>query len=208
MGARVLAELKKTGAVSNEELFRAACLATTSGPMFLVGAVGARMFSSPAAGWVLFSSHLLGVWTVSLLLGIGKKAPVSPPRLPPARGDDLIAQAVLSVLAVGGSIALFYAFGQMLSDFDLLGLSRFPVLEGLLRGLLEMTCGCKLLSSELSPVRLAAAAFLTTFGGACVLVQQLAFLKGAGVKPLPFLAVKAAQGLVAGGVCYLFALLL
>ena len=43
----------------------------------------------------------------------------------------------------------------------------------------------------------ALAALLVTFGGGCVLVQQLGFLTRAGVKTLPFLGVKALQGIVA-----------
>ena len=60
-----------------------------------------------------------------------------------------------------------------------------------------MTSGCKLLSEIGGPFAVALAALLVTFGGGCVLVQQLGFLTRAGVKTLPFLGVKALQGIVA-----------
>ena len=44
-----------------------------------------------------------------------------------------------------------------------------------------------------------------TFGGSCVLMQQLVFLRRANVKTLPFLGVKLLQGIVAGAAALLLA---
>ena len=70
-----------------------------------------------------------------------------------------------------------------------------------------MTAGCNLFSQDPRPLSLALCAFLVTFGGFCVLVQQLAFLTRAGIKPLPFLAVKFVQGLLAAAICFPLSLL-
>ncbi len=191
VGARMTAGLK----LPRGELFRTAALSSTSGPVFLVGTVGSAMFGRPAYGWLLLLCHFLAVWTVCFFLRIGAPKPSSLPLPRGERGD--MTSAVLSVLCVGGSIALFSAFGQMLSDLLPLGETGGTVL----RGLVEMTTGCGLAAGYAPSLALPLCAFFVTFGGACVLFQQLLFLAPAGVKPLPFLAVKFVQGMLAGALC-------
>ena len=206
VGARTVYDLTRFGLLKKEEAFRVACLATTTGPMFLVGAVGAGMYNNAAAGWVLLVAHLAAVWLTCFFLRFtANPAPLAPPDLPRERADiyEILMQSVLSVLCVGGSIALFYAFGQMLSDIgNAAGITDVPMLEGVLRGLLEMTSGCSLLAKNFSPLSLALSCFLVTFGGACVLMQQLVYLTRAGVKALPFLLVKFLQGVLAALICF------
>lgn len=205
VGAKMVLGLAEDGTVGGEETFRLACLCSTSGPMFLVGSVG-MMYGSAGAGWILLASHLLAVWTVCFLLGIGKTAPSVPPaRRAPDRAllYHSVLQAVLSILCVGGLIALFAAFSRMASD---LGIFRAlsPLFggntayaEGVLGGLLEMTTGCAALSRLKTPLSLACCCALATFGGMCVLCQQTAFLSQAGVRLLPFLGVKLLQAALA-----------
>ena len=209
VGAKNVAELYERGAIRQEEVFRLACLSTTSGPMFLVGTVGAVMFSSPVYGWILMLSHVLGVHLICMLLRI-RKPPLPKRAPPPLYGDkgnalfDGLYSSVISILCAGGAIAVFFAFGQMVSD-----MLWFLPLEktglGVMRGLLEMTAGCAFLAQSPSPLHLSLCAFLVTFGGACVLVQQLAFLSGTGVRALPFLLVKLAQGALAALLCFALA---
>ncbi len=205
VGARTVYDLIQSGMIGKDESFRLACLATTTGPMFLIGAVGSGMLGRPALGALMFVCHLIGVWTVSFVLARGKKRPSAAAPLPQKGGNALYESlygSVISILCVGGSIALFYAFGQIVLDI----LPPMPSwAEGLVRGLLEMTSGCKAFDS-CTPLSLAVCCFFVTFGGVCVLVQELAFLTEAGIKPLPFLGVKLLQGLLAGLLCYLAAL--
>ena len=208
VGARTVLDLKKSGRIGREELFRVACLATTSGPAFLVGAVGCGMMGSALYGWILYLSHLAGIYLVCFFLRFGAKPSALPPLSVRAGKIDLadvLANSVLSVLCVGAAIAVFYAFGQMIADIGSL-LSIPPALSIALRGLLEMTTGCACVAASPSPLTLALSCFFVTFGGLCVLVQQAAFLGRAGVKLLPFAAVKLLQGAVAAGICFLLSL--
>ena len=210
VGARLFFDLKQSGRIAKKENFRLACLVTTSGPPFLVGTVGALMFGSAKAGWILLLSHLLAIYIVCILLGLfGKKENFAPP-LPQSNPNpnllyDTLWNAVVSVLCVGGLIALFYCFGDMLGALGVF--SAFggnPFTEGILRGLLEMTTGCSILSKIGTPLALAFSCALVTFGGFCVLFQQLAYLTRAEVKTLPFLAVKLLQAALAFALCLLF----
>ena len=206
VGARTTGDLVRAGAVSEEELFRVSVLATTSGPAFLVGAVGLGMLSSPALGWLLYLAHLGGVFLVALFLKKGKRPPSLMPRPEKRAFPALITDSVLSVLTVGGAIALFYVFGEMLSDLCIL-FSVPTWVSVTLRGLAEMTTGCALLAQDVTPLSLAGQAFFVTFGGMCVLVQQLTFLGGTGLNVKRWLLVKFLQALAAGGIALLLALL-
>ena len=206
-GARTVAELASDGRLQKGDVFYTACLASTSGPAFCLGAAAA-MFGSSAAGIVLFGSHLLAVWSVGLLLPrlTRHKAEPAPPPLPKAREpfSALLISAVQAVLSVGALIALFFCINEML--FSLLPpLSGYG--EGILSGLLEVTAGVSALAKLKTPLSLALAAAEVSFGGLCVNAQQLSFLAGTGVKMLPFLLVKCAHGLLAFAFCYPLALL-
>lgn len=206
-GARTVAELALNGRLKKGDVFYTACLASTSGPAFCLGAAAA-MFGSSAAGIVLFCSHLLAVWSVGLLLPrlTRHKAEPAPPPLPKAREpfSALLISAVQAVLSVGALIALFFCIKEML--FSLLPpLSGYG--EGILSGLMEVTAGVSALAKLKTPHSLALAAAEVSFGGLCVNAQQLSFLAGRGVKALPFLLVKGAHGLLAFAVCYPLALL-
>lgn len=206
-GARTVAELVSEGRLQKGDVFYTACLASTSGPAFCLGAAAA-MFGSPAAGMVLFGSHLLAVWSAGFLLPrlTRHKAEPAPPPLPKAREpfSALLISAVQAVLSVGALIALFFCLKEML--FSILPpLSGYG--EGVLSGLLEVTAGVSALANLKTPLSLALAAAEVSFGGLCVNAQQLSFLAGTGVKMLPFLLVKCAHGLLAFAFCYPLALL-
>ena len=205
-GAKTVERLCEQGLLARDERLRCACLASTSGPAFLVGVAGAAMAGDPALGWLLFASHLAGVFGVSFLLGRKKSRRHAAPPPPSAGGliaavPETLTSSVLSVLTVGGAVALFYAFGCMLGD-ALAPLALPQTAAAALAGLIEMTAGCSRLLSSPTPLSLAVAAFLVTFGGLCVLVQQWSFLAKTGIPPAKFLLVKCLQGALAALVCF------
>ena len=208
VGARTVQDLAAAGQLEKDEIFRTACLASTSGPAFIVGVVGAGMLQNAALGWLIYFSHLMGILAVGLILRLNAK-PIGRKKLPAAEAPpdlgEILINSILSILTVGAAIAIFYVFGQMIADMGAF-VSLSPRAEGVIRGLLEMTTGCALLGDR-TPLSLALQCFLITFGGLCVLVQQLAFLTRAGVKALPFLGVKLLQGAVSALVCFGLALL-
>ena len=219
VGARTIADLSGRGVLDSRGAGRTAILCSTSGPMFLLGSVGGAMFGDVRAGAVLLASHLLGVITVCLLLlPFSKPLPHAHAAPETLRRDDVfgrsVQSSVLSVLTVGGFIALFSVLVQAMGDLHAnapLCAVLAPLLgeagaHGFAAGLLEATHGCALLAASGSALALPACAFIVTFGGACILAQQLAFLKKAGVKAWAFLGVKFLQGLAAFGFCALFTL--
>lgn len=225
VGARVAADLCRRGALPQAYAARVAVLCSTSGPMFVVGSVGGLLFRSPAAGAVLYASHLAGTVLVCLLaLPFAKKLPKQA-SLPPRQDTDGLLResvhaAVLSVLCVGGFIALFCVLTQALADARLLALPAAllerllapfgaeAAAEGVAAGLLECTQGCAAVAASGAPLALPLCAFLITFGGASILAQQMAYLGQCGVKAAFFAGFKCLQGGAAFAVCLLLCALL
>lgn len=220
VGSRTVADCAQRGEVPPRSLLRTAVLCSTSGPMFLLGTVGGALYADARAGAILLAAHLASALLICLgTLPFAKKIPASPAA--PPRGaeegrsfSDSVQSAVISVLCVGGFVALFYVIGQMLEDIGALRPAQalFALLlapaenaqqlaGGLARGLLEATQGCAALAAAGGMLALPLTAFVVTFGGASILAQQLAFLCPAGIKALPFIALKAAQGLLAFLLC-------
>lgn len=217
VGSRVACDLAENGLLERKNATFAGALCSTSGPMFVIGSVGAAMFRSAACGAVLFASHLTAVIAVSFIAARFRKRENAPRALPPLRNADNILYesvygGVVSILCVGGFIALFYVLSEMLSAVKLLAPLAW-LFEKMLsplgaqgagiafaEGLLEVTHGCAALS-ETGTATLPAAAFLITFGGACILAQQLSYLKRAGAKTGAFLLFKLAQGIAAFFIC-------
>ena len=161
-----------------------------------------------------------------------QKNPVPPDALnkpngtaaPRTDADGILAASVqsgvMTVLCVGGFIALFFVLTEALTDLHVLApleaLFALPLsaagsegaAAGFCAGLLEATQGCAAIAAGGAPLALPLCAFLVTFGGGSILAQQLAFLSGAGVKALPFLGIKTLQGIAAFLLCLVFCLFL
>lgn len=234
VGSRVVADLQRRGEIGRADAEKLSILCSTSGPMFILGSVGNAMFGGGKAGAVLLSAHLFGVLAVALpvLLFRNRSAAAEPSpspaaqrsaaraiRAPQARAPsdtlgETVREAVLSVLCVGGFIAL--ANVALCAAEDLLLLAPLRALaelclrpfgaqacaEGIVYGLIEATRGCAALAAA-DAAGLPFAAFAITFGGASILAQQLAFLRPVGVRAGRFIAVKAAQGCAAALFCAL-----
>ena len=118
VGSRCLLQLRQAGAISPKDATRVSVVCSTSGPMFLVGSVGAGMLGSAAAGGILLASHLIGVFlTAALFLPFLKKPQsASFPALNAKAGGfaENIQSGTISVLCVGGFIAFFCVVAQAL----------------------------------------------------------------------------------------------
>ena len=215
-GSKVVAEFYDGGALTTADCERLAPLCSTSGPLFIIGSVGLKMFSDKYAGVKIFVAHLLAVLISSLIYSIFCKKPSSnaPKRL--KRGDNLLYDtfygAIISVAVAGGFIAFFYTFAQFMQDFNVLyplNAALSPLVgentaEALTSGLIEATTGCRQLSTTGSPLAVPIAGFLITFGGVSILLQQLSHLQRTGIGTLKFVSFKFLQGIL----CFLLLLIL
>lgn len=229
VGASLVAGMRKDNLISRSDAEILACACSTSGPLFVIGSVGAGMFGDKRTGFVILAAHLLAVLLSAVAVRFflflrkkkgstpsersEKKAPAEKSVVADFSLSDCVQNSVLSALAVGGCIAVFYVLASMCMDFKLLYplqklLERIPALsvcaEGVTKGLVEMTGGCLTLAKLSTDLAAPCCAFLITLGGASILFQQLAYLRSAGIKLSFFLSVKLFQALGAFLLCLLF----
>ncbi len=67
VGSKMIADLYMQGKITKDEAFRMSAFCSTSGPMFIIGAVGVSMFKSSIIGYILFISHVLSAFLNGLI---------------------------------------------------------------------------------------------------------------------------------------------
>ena len=67
VGSKMIADLYIQGKISKDEAYRMSAFCSTSGPMFIIGAVGVGMFKSTLIGYILFISHSLSAFLNGLI---------------------------------------------------------------------------------------------------------------------------------------------
>lgn len=218
-GSRIISEFHEAGALSPRDCDKLAPLCSTSGPLFIIGSVGLKMFGDKALGFKLLAAHAVAVIAVSLVRCLlSKKSEPLPPRPVKATAGNALYEsfygATVSVAVAGGFIAFFYVVGQLAADFNiLLPLKKLLTLfldpasaDALCLGLIEATSGCRALAASGSPYSGALAGFIVTFGGVSILAQQLCYLTKAGVSVPKFVLLKFVQALLCALIMFLISL--
>ena len=224
VGAKLTAELYEQGVIDREGVRRTISFTSATGPMFVVGAVGAQILHDYRAGLCILAAHYLSTILNGLLYrGRKRKYGHCNSVANPVKMDKLLWETAyntaISLLVSCVYIVVFNMIADVLSDIGVVGvasdvLTRLgvtaPVSAALLFGFSEMTRGCVLLSHTGLPVAVTAplCCLLVTFGGVSVLVQSTAYLAKCHVNPLYFLLTKSTQAAMAFGLCTLFCLAL
>lgn len=215
-GSKSLLEFYENGSLSQKDCKKLSALCSTSGPLFIIGSVGVRMLDDKSAGWKILLAHFLSVTVIALLICLfSKREKNRELQRAPVKSNllyDSFYGAVISVAVAGGFIAFFSVTARIMSDFNFL--IAFEKLFSLFTdaesakavslGLVEATFGCRELAQSGGKLTLPFTGFLITFGGASILLQQLAYLGKAKVGTLYFVLIKFIQGVG----CFLILLLI
>ena len=194
MGAKLTAQLYGQRQLSLADAQQLLAFSNCPGPLFLIGTVGVGFFGMPAFGYLLWLSAFLGAVATGILFR--RKKSVAP--LPSASASPYqpltevlsasVADALRTILLIGGYLILFAVFFLPLST---------ETLRGLCSGILEMTNGAHLLS--LSPdslrLRLTLVAFLVSFGGLSILGQTFGVLAAMPISKKDYIKGKCTNAL-------------
>lgn len=181
VGSKMIADLYEQGKISKTDAYKMSAFCSTSGPMFIVGAVGAMMFQNVMVGYILFVSHIIGAFLNGIIYrnikrkNIGEKEKIAETTNKKFDIGEIITSSSISIIAVGGIIAIFFLVIECFSPvFNLLP----PSLSSFLQGVVEITKG-SLSLSKLSNINLATvlASFVISFGGISTLLQSLTMLQ-------------------------------
>ncbi len=135
IGAKLISDFYENGNFSVQNCKKVSSFTSTSGPLFVVGTVGTLMLSSPKAGYVLFLCHSLGA-LVNGLIYRGRQSQEKALSMPPLKDDDellnkSITSSILSVLVVGGYIAIFSMIIDIAIDLKVVVMENAPAIYNL-----------------------------------------------------------------------------
>ena len=228
VGAKTAIALYKNGLATRTETERLLAFCNNSGPAFILGVVGAGIFSSTQVGLLLYCAHALASLCVGLLFRFYKgdeQANVNVKRgqifhvkhFTTALTDCiknsfssvlnicafvLFFTVVLRLLFCSGLLPLMAAFLGNL--FAPLGFDRIWA-QKLLTGVLELSSGVASLSQggNLS-ANVSMAAFMLGWAGISVHCQVLSFLSGSGLSGKTYVLGKLLHGGISAGLVWGF----
>ena len=174
---------------------RACSFCSTAGPIFIIATVGAKLLQNTIATVIVIFVHILSAIINGLIYRKKEYAELldANDEFSPKDFGNTVTSSILSVLSVGGLIALFYMLTDMLKSFlptTISGSLAFSYAVGLI----EMTNGiiavCKQADIATATVLVSS---LLSLGGACVFFQCYAFLGNKNVKAVDMLKMKLTQ---------------
>ncbi|MBE6664601.1 MAG: hypothetical protein E7603_00085 [Ruminococcaceae bacterium] len=212
-GAAMLAEFCERGEISKREAASILPFCNQAGASFLIGTVGATLFSDAQKGVIFFLAQSAAAWTGLCLTAFFRRSVlesentiafsrISVPRAVSAS----VKESVSAMLSVCGLVVFFSFVNTVL--FDTCALLGLPVGKGvraLLGGLMELSFGFLELSSSAFSMEalLVLGGVLLGFGGVSVFMQVLERTEAAFYSPVLYFAGK----LLTGMFCPLFSFL-
>lgn len=230
IGAKITSELYEKQLITKDEASRLVTFTSTSGPLFIIGTVGAGMFLSAKMGFVILFSHFIGSILNGLLYRNYKFTPTKTKtsskfqleKFPDNVLEKSMLSAINSILIVGGYITVFFILIDMLSDIGAISLlssiinsvcSFFNIdnnfSSSLVTGLVEMTRGCYEYSTMFTDFQVATAlcTFIISFGGLSTILQAMTFLQKCEIKINFFIKQKITHATIACIISYFISLI-
>lgn len=201
MGAAYITQMFKSGTVTPKEGEHLLAFCNNSGPAFIIGAVGAGVFSSSAVGLFLYAVHIMAAICTGVLVRFfipksdkseQKVTQFEALSFPNALAES-VRTGVMNVLTVCGFVSFFYVLTAL---FDANGMLSAAVgyigaktrlelhfVRALIVGAFELGGGIGTMRGlAATPINLALAAFMVGFGGLSVHFQTRAVLAESGAK--------------------------
>ena len=181
VGAKLTADLYEQGKIKKSDAFKMTSFCSTSGPMFIIGAVGVGLLKNAFVGYLIFTAHILGALTNGLIyrnLKVKKDDFLINTHLDKQNShndlSNIVLDSALSLISVGVIITIFFV---VITAFMPL-INLFPAsLSGIISGLIEITKGCQDISFTLTGLfSTLATTFVISFGGISTALQSMTML--------------------------------
>jgi len=200
IGAATSVKLYQSGYISKSEAERLLGFTNNSGPLFVLGALGIGMLSSPLNGFILYISHILAAFLTGILFRFyGKNSHSdSASSLPPAADNNFktlgeaigeaINFSVDNMLKVCGFVVIFSVICSFIPS------GKF---HPYIYSLIEITGGLNNISALNidESFKLSLISFFLSFSGLSVMCQVSSFVISAGLSMKPYILGKFLQGI-------------
>lgn len=228
-GAKITSELIKDNKITPIEGQKILTFSSTSGPLFIIGAIGAGMLKNIAAGYIIFISHIMGAIINGMIL---KYFSISKNHFNEAANntllindkkttDNIMSNAIGNSLYtsgfIGAYIILFSVIIALLDKitffsatskfFSMLMPSNISWLPGvLIKASLEISNGCKIISSlpNAYELRLILLCFIISFSGFSIIGQVASIISRTGINLKIYIFTKISHGVISCLLCYIF----
>ncbi|NMB28189.1 MAG: sporulation integral membrane protein YlbJ [Tissierellia bacterium] len=223
IGAKIVSHLRQNNTISKIEADRMVCFSSTSGPLFILGAVSIGMLNNPQLESLIIYPHYLGAITIGLILRFykgqnnykfGQSTILNPMASKPDINlsiGSLLANSVkksMNTIALIGGFIIFYSVLTellFLSKFFNLSINtinkiipiNIEVLKGFVAGMLELTTGCKKISAININIiyKIAIINFLIGWSGFSIHSQALSFICNTDINVKLYLFAKFLHGI-------------
>ena len=200
LGAITACQLYESAYLSKSETERLLAFCNNSGPLFILGAVGAAIYQNGKIGVILYVSHIISAIAVGVIFRFYRRDNFSAPpsrlnteKMYPAEiFSKVIANSLNSILTVCGSIVFFFTVSNLLTDL----LPENAFLNAIVSAILEFTGGIKKISALpiTLPQSLVMSSFAVGFAGLCVHMQVMAVTAKYGLSLKPYILGKLLHG--------------
>ena len=140
IGAKIIGDLYSKNLISESDAKRMSIFCTTSGPIFIIGAVGVGMLHSFKLGLLIYISHILSSIICGIIYNLMFKTKIQRQTKSPSpqtkQNSNIIpyclSETVNSLFLVGGYITIFYLASEVLEKLKILDLVShilFPILS-------------------------------------------------------------------------------
>lgn len=206
-GAKAVCDLYKSGDIKKQEAERLLAYCNNSGPLFVIGAVGAGMLRNASLGIFLYIIHIIS----AILTGIVMRFSADKSNHTNKKNhhtqaktisigtafSESIKESVTSILYVCGFVVFFGAISSQILHF--LGNNT---LGSILKGILEVTTGISSTITDCSfSVGMPIISALLGLGGLCVFLQVMGIANESGLSLKPYVFGKIHQSIISLILC-------
>ncbi len=219
VGAKVASDLYKDNQCSKEEAERLIAFTNSSGPLFVIGAIGIGMFADEKVGLLLLLTHFLASITVGIIFRFYKRHSTSNiiPQVSIKSNSinlsnlgtvmaNAINKSISTLLLIGGYIVFFAVLSEILTNTLFKSINNNLIL-GILNGILEITSGIKklaMLDNIDYTILLPIVSLILGFGGFSVYMQVSSIVAETNLSMKTYFWGKLMQGIFACIYTYIF----
>lgn len=227
VGAKLTSNLRENNLITKVEGDKLISFSSTSGPLFLLGTVLAGMLNAPPElSSLILIPHYLGAITIGLIFRFYKKnekSSTEPNIYNPQNANssigtlitECIKDSIYSMLMIGGFVIIYSVIIDIVLKSNLFNsiinilaktiLVDAEVMKGILAGIIELTNGCKMISSLNIKLinKILILNFLIGWGGFSIHSQALSFISNTDINSKIYLISKFFHGALASFYTYL-----
>ena len=217
MGAKIIGDLRRQGEISQDEACRLLSFCSTSGPAFMIGAVGAGMLGSGAIGMTIACAHYLGALLNGFIYGkiypSGRMVELERAGVRKQSIQEAFTEAIIMSLKSLGIIlayiVLFMFAADLMNLSGILSLTESQEIRALIKGIMEMTVGCEAAAAckaASDSMKCVICTFIISWGGFSIIGQTMSMLAGTGVSLRYVIITKLTHGLFSAVIAFLMSI--